>query len=386
MAMLTGLRELLLRKADTPELQELVKSLPEDILSVSVEEALEKMARKGDSANHALLATAGHILPEVAGDHPHESMDAALIHDNLSHHLTHYKAALKAGDRGNADRHLENAMKTINYGRKLEGITSGGVRVRSGSTAKEMGGEGDNLISPTPWEMNYTGSERKGSKYSEDPKGWSRQLSQARKPTDMFPDYQYMEHAPHPHHNVETWGHEGAYPFHDLQVNGKHVDIQDTNHSGKFEPHVLDSHPGRNHAHTLSSKMSRTDAEKFSKDHQSWLQGPELDSWLNSQGEKEADPEHHLRGMVPSEPVHSEPTSHSHDLSRGRRAIRSGEAPAAPAAAALIEAPAPTAAPSGIHPEAEKIIRTLLSTGMAPEKIAEMTKLPVDHIKNLAGK
>jgi len=202
----------------------------------------------------------------------------------------------------------------------------------------------------------------------------------------MFPDFRYMEHAPHPHHNVETWGHEGAYPFHDIQVNGKHVDIADAEHGGDFKPHVLDSHPGRNHAHTLSSKMSRADAEKFSKDHLGWLQGSELNSWLDKQGELENDPAHHLRGMVPSDPIHAEAVPHSYDLSRGRRALKGGATPVT-APAAPVAAPAgPAPSEPAIHPEVQKIIHTLIGTGMAPEKVAEMTKLPVEHVKALVGK
>jgi hypothetical protein len=385
MTTLTGFRELLMKRADAA-LQAVIAKIADGDLAVSVIESLQKMSRKGDSANHAIAASAGHVLPEVAKDHPHESMDAALLHDNLSHHLTKYKAALKAGDRSTANQHLENVMRTMQYGAKLEGASNGGVRLRSGSTATEHGKEGQKLLSPTPWEMNYSGSEvGSNGRPTEVTKGWNRKLTQGRKATDMFPDYQYLEMAPHEHNSVHTYGHEGAYPFHDLQVNGRHVVVDNAEHSGKFEPHVFDSHPGRAHAYTTSPEMTPAVAHKFAEDHKAWMQHPELDAWIGQQETKHDDPMHStMHGAIPSDPIHDVATANPHDLSRGRRALKGGGKPAEAQPSPQAAPPTPAAAVE--QAPASKIVAALHGANIPHDQISKMTGIPVDKIKTMVGK
>ena len=346
---LAALKELLVRRVDEEQLQELIKALPENVLGQIVIEALNKMAKKGASANHAITLMAGHSLPAVAGDHPHELLDAALLHDNLSHHLSKYKSALTAGNRSVADQHLEQVMRGINLGTKLEGVTDGKIRVRSGSTAATPGKEGLSLIPSTPWEMNYSGSRRKPAKtpgglgeFHQNPKDWGRTLTSERKSHEMFPDYHYMEMPPHPHAKHDRRGNEGAYPFHDLQINGRHVDIKDEPHSGKFESHVLDAHPATAHSYTHSGEVSKEDAQGIANAHKEWMQSPALDSWLGAQAENH-DPN---RGTNPSTPIHTSVTENPHDLVQGRRpeGINQGHKPAAPIPEFTMDLNEPTSA------------------------------------------
>jgi len=338
----------LLQRTNDTALQLLIKGMDDSVIEGLTVEALVKMARKGSSANQAIAATSGHVLPVEGTDHPHESLDASLIHDNLSHHLSHYNAALKSGNRDLADKHLDQVMRTINYGTKLEGATArkshpeGVVRIRSGSTQPysrdesgnlvSEGAEGKTLMSPSAWEMNYSGSERKpNGVLKEVTKGWNRQPTKGRKESDMFPNFKYMEMKPHPHSKSELYGHEqSAYPFHDLQVNGRYVDIHDVDPSKGFVDHPFDTHPGRGHAYTHSTDLGPTAISKFTDEHKQWLNSPAFDSWLKVQEAKHEDPEYSNRGIKRSEVIHRSAMDNPHDLISGRRSGKSSQVTDAP--------------------------------------------------------
>ncbi len=110
-----NLRELLIKRTDDLATRLLISGISDDVIGSMVVEALEKMAVR-NTANHAIAVSAGHNVPialkerhpetgDIAptGAHPLASLDAALVHDNLSHHASHYKAAVKAGNREAAD-------------------------------------------------------------------------------------------------------------------------------------------------------------------------------------------------------------------------------------------------------------------------------------------
>jgi len=407
---INNLRELLLKRTQDPSLQILIKMADDVVIEGIAVEALEKMARKGSSANHAIAAAGGHVLPLSTDAHPHENLDAALVHDNLSHHLTNYNAALKAGNRDVANQHLEQAMKTINYATKLEGATArkshpeGMVRLRSGSTkpySRDASGnlvaehhEGRSLISPSAWEMNYSGSERKpNGVLKEVTKGWNRQTTKGRKAEDMFPNYQYLEMSPHPHAGGELYGHEkSAYPFHDLQVNGRYVDIDEkAPFAGEYKSHPFDSHPARGHAYTHSTDINPASASKFADEHKAWLSSPDFENWLKDQETKHENPEYANRGSKVSNPIHAKSTDNPHDLVAGRRALKGYSAPtsapqtATPTAPASTSAPAESAAPPELHPDVVGIIKKL-SANMPPDKIGSMLGMSPEQIKSALEK
>jgi hypothetical protein len=274
-----------------------------------------------------------------------ENLDAAMIHDNLSHHLTHYKAALQAGDRATADKHLAQVMKTMQYGRKLETATQrgsdvGAVRLRSGSTKphsldqatgerKALSHEGSELILPHAWEMNYSGSERKPSgEIKEDTKGFGRQLT-----SGVFPDYRYMEMKAHP-----NWGGkktdekndakrakdaggyaDQAYPFHEIQVNGRYVDIGDIKSPGKYVEHPFDQHPALGHAYSFASQTKGNPSQQFIDAHKKWHSSPVVEQWLADQTTKHEDPDYAQRGTKISNPVHDTTIENPHPYDTGRR-------------------------------------------------------------------
>ena len=406
----SSLREILVKRTDNLQLQNLIKNIADDSIQNIVLESLEKMARKGSSANHAVTASSGHVLP-VEETHPHESMDAALVHDNLSHHLTNYKAALKSGNRDVADKHLEQAMKTINYATKLEGATArksnpeGAVRIRSGSTRPfrrdEKGTlipereEGQHLISPSAWEMNYSGSERRpNGVLKEVTKGWNRQTTKGHKAEDMFPDYKYLEIKPHPHANAELYGHDqSAYPFHDLQVNGRYVDIDDNAKAPtSFAEHPLDSHPGRNHAYTHSTDIGTTASNKFMEDHKDWMNSPAAENWLKDQEQKHEDTNYAKRGSTSSNPIHFTPEESKYDLASGRRALKSGVTKPTPnnepTKGVAPAGPVDTETAAATTPNAAKhaAIINKLAVHLSPEKIASALGLTTDEVNSVMRK
>lgn len=437
-------RTLLLKRASDDALQRLIKLMPDELFELAITESLEKMSSdaKGRAINPALAMTLGHALPhegtKEAPLHGLENMDAALIHENLNHHLSHYNAALKTGHRQKADSHLAQVMRTINYAERLGGAAKNrgiqnGVRIRNGSTAPhshdEQGNlvkvhhEGGSLISPTPWEMNYAGSGRNADGSAQEcPKGWNREVTGKSETT--FPDFRYAEMKPHQHASTDSYPipeefQQSAYPFHDLQVNGHYVQIDPQQASdGKFASHILDSHPAMRHAYTQSDGLSPAKLKEFSEDHKQWLNSPELTSWLDKQAGKAPDAWAHDKPR--SAPIHGEAQPSPYDAHYGRRLKRqakdksAGIQPISPkhiaqaqqgaAAQPAADQPPPTAvdqpqsapispatpaeqpaSPAKAPPKVDSSIIHILGKRLSPEKISELTEMPIDQIKMILG-
>jgi len=328
---LSSFKELLLKKTDDDSLANVIASFPEEVLAEVTLEILEK-AKAGTSVNPAIFNAAGDTFgssipkDESPDQHHHENFDAAMIRDNLGHHLTRYKAALQAGDRKTADQHLSNAMQTMAYATKLEHPSNGSIRLRSGVTSstdpslaiRNPGEEGTSLIAPHAWEQNYTGSHKKDGQTVNSlvSKGWSTRTGSS---NSTIPDYQYLESTPHQDYGKAKVGSKtkgtkdsttklfsyenAAYPFHELQVNGRYVDIKDDHpHSGKFEPHTMDTHPARGHAYSESSLAPQL-AKQANEKYKAWLNSPELDKWLEQKEASHSD----AHGLHPSKPILDNP-------------------------------------------------------------------------------
>ncbi len=102
---LKSFRELLLKKADgNPTLQTIIDVMKDDLIANKVIESLEKMARPqasmGRSANAAVTAFGNQM----------KNKDVEMMRDALSHHVSHYKSALKNGQREIADKHLNQII------------------------------------------------------------------------------------------------------------------------------------------------------------------------------------------------------------------------------------------------------------------------------------
>ena len=312
---LKSLRALLLRKvADKDQLASFISSIDGDQLIAGVIESLTKMADAGHKSNHALFSTAGHITADDEGN----SLDAHLLRDALGHHLSRYKSALNAGDRNLADQHLGQFHRIMHLGvHRLAPNSNGKMNITSGDQ--------NEVVSPHPWEKNYTGSlrDKTGKKQQTVTSGW--ELLPTGKGT--FPNHRYLEMAPHK--EFAESNHNEAYPFHDIKVNGKYVNIEDMPSSGKFEPHVLDSHPAFEHTHqpmthfanmkpvkagdgsiNVIDKLNNDKVDDFVTKHENWHNKPELEHWLNKlEAKHTADPTfEHVDGLFPSDPIHAKPT------------------------------------------------------------------------------
>jgi hypothetical protein len=161
---LTSLKEILLKKSEgNKNLQTVIEYMGEKQLFQSVIESLTKMAKLGSSAN-ATVAGFGDTM---------DLTDKTQLRDAIGHHLSHYKAALKAHHaapegtpekdnfRKVADSHIEKALPLLHLAGKAAHHSKGQLMLK--------------YPSMMPWESNYTsmkrGNSRGGTGLHRDPKG-----------------------------------------------------------------------------------------------------------------------------------------------------------------------------------------------------------------------
>jgi hypothetical protein len=290
---LDSFRELLLKKAGDPELESLVSFVKEDVLADLVIESLEKMARskhKGDSANVPIRDFGVEMDPET---------EPAMLHDALSHHASHYKAAVKAGRDDLANQHAKQIFRLVDMGDQAGKHSQGKLHVEA--------------VSPHPWERNaktrqFTDSDgpvlagnKKPGQFVTDTKGWRYRGS----------DYSFLKQAPHGSYanEVRKHGHLGAYPMEHIKVNGKHVDIQDIAPEDLkgYEEHPFDKHPVMDHFEHPSSKRTPELDAQWRQQHQDYAGSPHMDAYFDRQSKMEqANPEAYAqRGSKPSAPAHA---------------------------------------------------------------------------------
>ena len=387
--MTTSLRELLLRRCSDPNLIPLIKSLKDEELSSTVLESLTKMAQNaGTKANHALNHFNSHLL---ADDNGH-SLEGEMLRDAIGHHLSHYKAALKGGDRQIADKHLGHTVNLLHLANKLNTISGGKVKLGSGHDGYGKSGQ---AVAPSSWEMNYTSDKRdpKG-RLAQLPKGWGRDTSND---NGMFPNYRYLEMTPHPSSGKsDVKAHaDAAYPFHELTINDKYVPINDVDHKkGEFTPHEFDSHPVVGHHDIAQGSYGPGHKDDYLKQHSEFMQGPAVEQWIGKQQSKlEADPEGYFaQGGEPSKPILDKPDN-SHALARPYHSVAGHPdvwsektAPATefkPKEINLDDEEAP--APSTINPAHKTIVQHFNNMGHSPEKIAATANIPLDHVHEILG-
>ena len=183
---LKGFRELLLKKLEITEnsyLQDFVRYAKDDLIAERVLESLEKMAQPsaamGRGANSALTAYGGQLT----------KTDIEQLKDALAHHISHYRGALKAGNRDAADKHLNKIIPLMHT---------------IGRVSKHSGGKlALDYRSTTPWESNYTTLERHphNNKLKEGTKDLGRRPKKTREGSSRgVPDYRYLEMPPHAGH------------------------------------------------------------------------------------------------------------------------------------------------------------------------------------------
>ena len=242
---LESFRELLIKKASKDEVKFLAKYVKNDILENIVIESLEKMSVMGNSAKDVTKNWAGEST-----EHDHD-----MLRDAIGHHVSRYNAANKANDKKAGDMHLQRVVHLMNFAKQA-------------SSHSDMKFE---YVPTQAWEMNYSGPARhinsKGKEvYTDNPEGLKRRLASGtgskKKPGSKeekppkFPDYRYLEQEPHevylnaPLTKNKVPLHRGKYPFEEIKINGKYIDIDhDHEHSGEYEDHEIDHHPAFKNRH-----------------------------------------------------------------------------------------------------------------------------------------
>lgn len=289
---LDGFRELLIKKSGDSSLENLISFIRDDVLTDIVLESLEKMARskhKGDSANVPVKEFATMMDPEK---------EPAMIHDALSHHASHYKAALAAGNQNVANQHANQIFRTMDLADQAQKHSNGKLHVEA--------------VSPHAWERNgktatftkeskpvVAGNKRPGQ-FVTDTKGWRYR--------DTGKGFDFLKQAPHSHYSDETrrHGHAGAYPLEDIRVNGKYLDIKDVPKEDvkKYEEHPFDKHPivddskGKSHFEKPSSGRTAEDDDKWRSELKAYHSSPHMDKYFENLDEN---PE---RGNEKSKAVH----------------------------------------------------------------------------------
>lgn len=291
-----GFRELLLKKAaDDDHLKTLVKFIDSNVLADKALESLEKMARsrhKGDTANLALRDFATDMDPDL---HP------SMIRDALGHHVSRYKAALQGGRKDLANMHARQAFNIMNMADRAQKHSQGKLSFEH--------------VSPHAWERHT-----KTSQYEDD---HPKVLEGKYKPGDFKTktkglnykgsDFSFLQGAPHESfkREIRRHGHNQAYPWRELKVNGKyiHVDDVDPSELKGFEKHPFDFHPIMDHyKDSAKNRTPERDAEYFEQKRQFYNESPHIDSFFDRQEKLEQqDPEaYSMRGSNPSDPVHPE--------------------------------------------------------------------------------
>ena len=224
---LDNFKELLLKKSeDNDSLQLLIKYMRDDYLIDHVVESLEKMASSYSKKNPN--ASVKHFASNM------NNFKSGMIHDALSHHASHYKAAVDAGDTNVADNHMRQIFKTMHMADKF---------TKDGLTDHSSGRLNISAIDPKPWERSgYTNTKRRdggeAGKFTTDTQGWKRHSGNMK--------YDWLRKEPHPSYGdeISRHGHNNAYPLEEIKVNNKFIDVDNkVEHDGRFTPHPFDAHP-----------------------------------------------------------------------------------------------------------------------------------------------
>jgi hypothetical protein len=290
---LNSFREILLRKTDNnPELNTVIQFMDEDLLADYAAESLKKMAehkRKQGRRANALLARWGTHM-NVA--------EPWMMHDALSHHASHYKAALKADNQDLANQH---ANKVWGLMRLLQ------------KSSKHVG---DNIshsaVAPHAWEQNKykstvseesnrvkTGRKKAGQKATA-MRGWNY----------VGNDFEHLQKEPHDDYkgSADILGHDKAYPMEQINVTipghgKKHIHVDDDVKADKFVPHVMDKHPILNNASMPAKDMHHTAMQNIWNQYKDFVHSDDVMGWAKSHNDKDLA----THGKEPATAIHPLP-------------------------------------------------------------------------------
>lgn len=347
---LKSFRELLLKKAvDNPTLQTIIDVMKDEIIAEKVLESLEKMARPqasmGRSANAAVTAFGNQM----------KNKDVEMMRDALAHHVSHYKAALKNGNREVADKHLNKIVPMMHLAGKAAAHSNGQL--------------GLDYVPLEPWETNYTTPERiaegaergVAGKLKEGTKGLRRRPNPGAKSDNprAVRDYRYLEMKPHEEHaDTARSPHKGGYPFEEIQLGNPakidskeaYLHLHDPGKQDAYVPHPFDEHPIHKLADHPQDKMQPEHAEDFANKMQDWHNSEHNTKWMQKIKEAHAaDPEgFKSRGKVKAPHFFSDvPLLHQpHTLEYRREKEGIKQEPPKVDTATPSAAPAQTAAPA----------------------------------------
>lgn len=288
---LDSFKTILLRKADgNKNLHSLILGIEEDALVNSVVDALEKMAKPthltGINANGPVTSFGANL----------DRTDTTQLRDALGHHLSHYKAALKAHHaapegpekthmRQVADQHLEHAIPLMH------------LAARAGAHSK--GKLGIDYPPLAPWETNYTTLQRAATgsgRFLRDAKLLRARPSKNSKRNDpnstAIPDYRYLEMPPHPGHEaIGKMPHSGGYPWEEIQIGAPadisakkaFLHIQDVPDKKEYTPHEFDKHPIRSVQDVQADHLTPEAAQAFASNLTNWRGSEHHKQWMEGQ-------------------------------------------------------------------------------------------------------
>jgi hypothetical protein len=310
---LKSFRELLLKKAaDNPTLQTIIDVMKDELIAEKVIESLEKMARPqasmGRSANAAVTAFGNQM----------KNKDVEMMRDALAHHVSHYKSALKNGQRDVADKHLEKIIPLMHLAGKASAHSNGQL--------------GLDYTPLEPWETNYTTPKRieaneiepggRGvvGKLKEGTKGLRRRPNPGAREDNprAVRDYRYLEMAPHEEHaDTKRSPHKGGYPFEEIQIGNPakidakeaYLHLHDPGKQEGFVPHPFDEHPIHDVADEPQGSLKQEQLEDVAQKMQDWHNSEHNAKWMQSikdahgkdpeafKARGKVKPGHHFEGM-----------------------------------------------------------------------------------------
>lgn len=295
---LNSFRELLLKKAeDNPTLKTLIHFMRDDLIAEKVIESLEKMAKPhasmGRFANGAITSWANQM----------KNKDVEMLRDALSHHVSHYKSALKNGKRGIADQHLNKIIPLMHLAAR--------------ATMHSGGQLGFDYVPTEPWESNYTTLSRRPetNKLKEGTKGLNRRPKATDRSVNErgVPDYRYLEMEPHPGHpDQKSSAHKGGYPFEEIQIgnpakidaNEAYLHINDVGPQEHYQGHPFDTHPIHGVADVRQDSLTPDKMQQFADSMHHWHGGEHNANWMQSMKDTHAKDPEAFKGRGKTKPVH----------------------------------------------------------------------------------
>lgn len=351
---LKSFRELLLKKAvDNPTLQTIIDVMKDELIAEKVLESLEKMARPqasmGRSANAGVTAFGNQM----------KNKDVEMMRDALSHHVSHYQAALKNGQRDVADKHLNKIVPLMHLAGKAAAHSNGQLAL--------------DYVPLEPWETNYTTPERiaqgaergVAGKLKEGTKGLRRRLNSTprEKNRRSVPDYRYLEMKPHEEHSdTGRSPHKGGYPFEEIQIGNPakidakeaYLHLQDVGKQDAYVPHPFDEHPIHAIADEPQGSLNQSDLEQFASKMNDWHNSEHNAKWMQGVKQLHANDPEGFKARGKKKPGH---------FHEGLKLMRQPHALpeeleakfGKPSAAAAPSAPAPEVAPQVAPPVAQPV-------------------------------